>query len=89
MFSVDPVTNAITLATQPGFVHPRFGDATVTGRAGSKVEPCDKRITLVIRISVAAGNFADRTDILRPAAVVPNPDNEEEEEEEEGEEGQG
>lgn len=64
-FTVNPTTAAITIARQPGFVHPTFGAGTVISMAGSQVEACDRRLRILIQRSVAAGNFATRTDILR------------------------
>lgn len=55
---------SISVPTQNSFVHPRHGQASVTGRPGSKIEPCIGKITLALRHTVAAGSFGTFNEVL-------------------------
>ena len=78
----------ITVPTQNSFVHPTYGQATVTGQAGSKIEPCLGKITLNLQHLVEAGSFGTYAEVFTvpgDAEEVP----EEGEEETDGDESEG
>lgn len=56
--------NTITVPTQDAWVSGTYGQAQVTGQAGSKLEPCTGKITLALRHTVSAGSFGTITEVL-------------------------
>lgn len=55
---------SITVPKQDAWVHGTFGQASVQGRAGSKVEPCIGTVTLVLNHTVSAGSFGVASEVL-------------------------
>lgn len=58
----------VTVPKQNAWVHGTYGQASVTGQAGSKVEPCNGKVTLVLQHTVAAGSFGTFTETLTKGA---------------------
>lgn len=56
--------SSITVPKQDAWVSGTYGQASVDGRAGSKVEPCIGVVTLVLRHTVSAGSFGVATEVL-------------------------
>ena len=56
--------NSITVPTQNAWVSGTYGQAQVTGQAGSKLEPCLGKITLALNHTVSAGSFGTITEVL-------------------------
>lgn len=54
----------VTVAKQPAWVSGTYGQASVTSRSGSKIDPCNGVLTLVLEHTVAAGSFGNYTDVL-------------------------
>lgn len=55
---------SITIPMQNSFVDPTYGQASVTGQAGSKIEPCLGKVTLALKHTVEAGSFGTFSEVL-------------------------
>lgn len=62
---------SITVPKQKAWVHPDYGQASVQGVAGSKVEPCNREFTLMLRHTVAAGSFGTYAEVFTPYVEEP------------------
>lgn len=56
--------NSIAVAEQNAWVSGQYGQAQVTGSAGSKLEPCTGTITLALEHTVSAGSFGVITEVF-------------------------
>lgn len=54
----------VTVAKQNAWVSGTYGQASVTGRPGSKFNPCSRVVTLVLQHTVSAGSFGTFTEVL-------------------------
>lgn len=54
----------ITVPKQNAWVSATYGQASVTGQAGSKIESCNRTLTLVLQHTVAAGSFGTYPEVL-------------------------
>lgn len=54
----------VSVAKQNAWVSGTYGQASVTGKAGSKFNPCSREVTLVLQHTVAAGSFGTYTEAL-------------------------
>lgn len=55
---------SITVPKQDAWVSGTYGQASVQGKAGSKVEPCIGTVTLVLDHTVSAGSFGVASEVL-------------------------
>lgn len=56
--------SSITVPKQAAWVSATYGQASVEGQAGSKVEPCLGLVTLVLKHTVSAGSFGVASEVL-------------------------
>lgn len=56
----------ISVPTQNSSVSATYGQVSVTGRAGSRIQPCSGTISLVLQHTVAAGSFGTFTETFTP-----------------------
>lgn len=56
--------NSITVPAQDGWVSGTYGQVTVTGAAGSKLEPCLGKFTLALNHTVSVGSFGVITEVF-------------------------
>ena len=54
----------ITVPKQNAWVSGTYGQASVTGKSGSKIESCNRTLTLVLEHTVAAGSFGTYPEVL-------------------------
>ncbi len=56
--------SSITVPKQNAWVSATYGQASVEGQTGSKVEPCIGVVTLVLKHTVSAGSFGVASEVL-------------------------
>lgn len=62
-FTVNP-DFTVTVPKQNAWVSGTYGQASVTGKAGSKFNPCSRVVTLVLQHTVSAGSFGTYSEVL-------------------------
>lgn len=70
-FDINFTVNAdgsISVPKQAAWISGQYGQASVTGKAGSKVQPCSGMLTLVLEHTVDAGSFGAMTEVLTKGA---------------------